>query len=103
MVATLAGGALLLALFVLWERRAREPMLPPRLFVSRTFAAANAPAFLMTAAIMSAAFVVTQYFQLALGHSPLDTGLRLLSWTATPMIVAPLAAALSDRIGRARW
>jgi EmrB/QacA subfamily drug resistance transporter len=98
-IVTLIGGGLLLVLFVLWERRAPEPMLPPRLFVSRTFAAANATAFMMTAAIMSAAFLVTQYFQLVLGHSPLDTGLRLLPWTATPMIVAPLAGALSDRIG----
>ncbi len=98
-VATLSGGALLLALFVLWERRTSEPMLPPRLFASRTFVAANATAFLMTAAIMSAAFLVTQYFQLVLGHSPLDTGVRLLPWTATPMVVAPLAGAISDRIG----
>jgi EmrB/QacA subfamily drug resistance transporter len=98
-IVTLIGGGLLLVLFVLWERRAPEPMLAPRLFVSRTFAAANATAFMMTAAIMSAAFLVTQYFQLVLGHSPLDTGLRLLPWTATPMIVAPLAGALSDRIG----
>jgi EmrB/QacA subfamily drug resistance transporter len=98
-VITLIGGALLLTAFVLWERRATEPMLAPRLFANRTFAAASATAFLMTAAIMSAAFLITQYFQLVLGHTPLDTGLRLLPWTATPMVVAPLAGALSDRIG----
>jgi EmrB/QacA subfamily drug resistance transporter len=98
-LATLAGGAALLAGFVAWERRAAAPMLPPRLFANRTFAAANATAFLMTGAIMAAAFLVAQYFQLTLGDSPLATGLRLLPWTATPIFVAPVAGSLSDRIG----
>jgi MFS family permease len=98
-LATLAAGALLLAGFVGWERRAPEPMLPPRLFASRTFAAANATAFLMSAAIMAAAFLVAQYFQFGLGYGPLGTGLRLLPWTATPILIAPIAGTLSDRIG----
>jgi len=98
-VATLLLGGALLGLFVAWERRADSPMLPPRLFADRSFAAANATAFLMTAAIMAAAFLIAQYFQLALGHGPLATGLRLLPWTATPIVVAPAAGSLSDRIG----
>ena len=92
-------GAVLLAGFVLREQRAAEPMLPLRLFSSRTFSAANATGFLMSGAIFSAAFLTAQYFQLGLGYSPLATGLRLLPWTATPMVVAPLAGALADRIG----
>src|SRR3954469_8223853 len=40
--ATISGGAVLLALFVLWELRAAAPMLPMRFFRNRTFAAANA-------------------------------------------------------------
>jgi len=98
-VATLAAGTVLLAAFVAWERRAPEPMLPPRLFADRTFAAANATGFLMTATVMSAAFLIAQEFQLIFGDSPLQTGLRLLPWTATPIVVAPLAGVLSDRIG----
>jgi EmrB/QacA subfamily drug resistance transporter len=98
-LAALAGGAGLLTQFVRWERRAETPILPPVLFRSRGFSAANATAFLMTAAIMGAAFLVTQYFQIALGESPLQTGLRLLPWTATPLLVSPVAGALSDRIG----
>jgi MFS family permease len=74
-------------------------MLPPRLFADRAFAAANATAFLMVAAIMAAAFLIAQYFQLVLGDAPLDAGLRLLPWTATPIVVAPIAGALSDRFG----
>jgi MFS family permease len=50
-------------------------------------------------AIMSAAFLTAQYFQLGLGYSPLAAGLRMLPWTATPMLVAPAAGALADRIG----
>jgi EmrB/QacA subfamily drug resistance transporter len=98
-VALLAGGAALLAGFVLRERTAPEPMVPLRLFRSRTFTAANAAAFLQSGALVSAAFLTTEYFQLGLGYGPLATGLRLLPWTATPMIVAPLAGALADRIG----
>jgi EmrB/QacA subfamily drug resistance transporter len=96
---SLIGGTSLLGAFVAWERRAEAPMLPPRLFSDRTFAAANATAFLMLAAIMGAAFLVAQYFQLALGDSPLATGLRLLPWTATPILITPAAGALSDRLG----
>jgi EmrB/QacA subfamily drug resistance transporter len=93
------GGLAVLTGFVAWERRAASPMLPLRLFRVRTFAAANVTGFMSFAAIMSAAFLTAQYFQLGLGYSPLTAGLRMLPWTATPMIVAPLAGALADRIG----
>jgi MFS family permease len=75
-------------------------MLPLRLFGSRAFAAANLTGFLMAGSLFAAAFLTTQYFQFALGYSPLETGLRLLPWTATPLVVAPLAGMLSDRVGR---
>ncbi len=94
-----AAGIALLAGFVVRERRAAEPMLPLRLFRVRAFAAANLTGFFTSGAIFSAAFLTAQYFQLGLGYSPLATGLRLLPWTATPMVVAPLAGALADRIG----
>jgi len=92
-------GVVLIAGFLAWERRATHPMLPLRLFASRGFAAANVTAFLMAGAISAAAFLISQYFQFALGYSPLVTGLRLLPWTATPLLIAPLAGLLSDRIG----
>jgi MFS family permease len=99
-VCTLVVGAVLLAGFCLWENRAPEPMLPMRLLRVRAFTAGNATAFLMTGSIFSAAFLVAPYFQFALGNSPLNTGVRLLPWFATPMVVAPIAGAISDRIGR---
>jgi EmrB/QacA subfamily drug resistance transporter len=98
-IAAFVAGAALLAGFVLRERTAAEPMLPLRLFRVRAFSAANLTAFCTSGAIFSAAFLTAQYFQLGLGYSPLATGLRLLPWTATPMVVAPLAGALADRIG----
>jgi EmrB/QacA subfamily drug resistance transporter len=99
-ITALAGGAMLLAGFFAWEARAAEPMLPLRLLRIRAFAAGNATGFLMTGSTFSAAFLISQYFQFALGYSPLATGLRLLPWFGTPMLIAPLAGALSDRIGR---
>jgi MFS family permease len=42
---------------------------------------------------------MAQYFQTALGYSPLQAGIRLLPWTATPMVIAPIAGSLADRFG----
>jgi EmrB/QacA subfamily drug resistance transporter len=98
-VASLVAGVCLLAAFLAWETRADEPMIPLSMFRSRTFSAAVAASFFLTAAVTSAAFLMTQFFQLALGYSPLGTGIRLLPWTATTLIVVPVAGALSDKIG----
>ena len=99
-IATLTFGVACVGAFVFWENRAPEPMVPLRLFRTRAFAAGNATSFLMSGAIFAAGFLVIQYAQLARGYSPLGTGVRLLPWLATPMIVSPLAGALSDRVGR---
>jgi EmrB/QacA subfamily drug resistance transporter len=98
-LAALGLGAILLAAFVRWELRARAPMLPMRFFRSRTFAAANSASLLMTFGMFGAIFLLTQFFQTAQGHSPLQAALRVLPWTLMPMVVAPIAGALSDRIG----
>jgi MFS family permease len=98
-VGALIAAAVLIAGFVAWERRADEPMLPLRLLRNPAFAAANATGFLMFASITSAAFLMAQYFQLGLGYSPMATGLRFLPWTLTPLLIAPAAGALADKIG----
>jgi EmrB/QacA subfamily drug resistance transporter len=98
-LAALAAGALLVAGFVAWELRAREPMLPMELFRSRAFSAGNAAIFLTLASLFGAVFFYAQLLQTALGYGPLGAGLRLLPWTATFMTVAPMAGALADRIG----
>jgi EmrB/QacA subfamily drug resistance transporter len=98
-VGALAAGAAFLVAFVAWEARAKEPMLPIRFFRSRAFSAANAASLFMYFGMFGAIFLLTQFFQTAQGYSPLEAGLRVLPWTAMPMLVAPIAGALSDRIG----
>jgi EmrB/QacA subfamily drug resistance transporter len=98
-VATLAAGAALVAAFVAWELRARDPMLPMRFFRSRAFSAGNAAIFFTVGALFSGVFFLAQFMQTGLGHGPLDAGLRLLPWTATLFFVAPIAGALVDRHG----
>jgi EmrB/QacA subfamily drug resistance transporter len=98
-LAALAAGSALIVAFVAWELRAAEPMLPMRFFRNRAFSAANAASLLMYFGMFGSIFLLTQFFQTAQGYSPLDAGLRVLPWTAMPMIVAPISGALSDRIG----
>ena len=98
-LAALAGGIALLVAFVTWDLRTVEPMLPMRFFRNRAFAAGNAAALLMNFGMFGAIFLLTQFFQTAQGYSPLEAGLRVLPWTLMPMVVAPVAGALSDRIG----
>jgi EmrB/QacA subfamily drug resistance transporter len=62
-VLTLAAGAVLTAAFVAWEARASRPMVPLGLFADRTFSAANAAVFLLTAGLFSTVFFLAQYLQ----------------------------------------
>jgi EmrB/QacA subfamily drug resistance transporter len=98
-VASLGLGAVLTAAFVVWELRTSAPMLPMRFFRNRAFAAANGASLLMYFGMFGSIFLLVQFLQTVQGHSPLGAGLRVLPWTAMPMIVAPIAGALSDRIG----
>ncbi len=98
-VGALIAGVLLTIAFVAWERRAREPMLSLELFRSRAFSAGNAAIFLTFASLFGAVFFFAQLLQTGLGEGPLETGLRLLPWTATFITVAPIAGALADKIG----
>jgi EmrB/QacA subfamily drug resistance transporter len=95
----LSVGVVLLVAFVAWEARVPEPMVPLSLFRSRVFSAASATQFLMAASIFATAYVTSQYFQISRGNSPLGTGLRFLPWTLTPLLVAPVAGKLVDKVG----
>jgi EmrB/QacA subfamily drug resistance transporter len=98
-IAGLAVGAALLIAFVAWERRASAPMLPPHLFRSRGFSAANLTSMLMYFGMFGSIFLLSQYFQIVQGLNPFEAGLRVLPWTAMPAFVAPVAGMLSARIG----
>jgi EmrB/QacA subfamily drug resistance transporter len=98
-IGSLIAGALLLAAFIGWERRAPQPMLPLRLFRNRAFTAGNLASFFTIASLFGAVFFFAQFMQTGLGHDPLEAGLMLLPWTGTLFFVAPLAGALVDKIG----
>jgi EmrB/QacA subfamily drug resistance transporter len=101
-VVPIVAGALLVAAFVVWELRASSPMLPMQFFRDRTFTLTNVASLFMFFGMFGSIFFLAQYFQTVQGYSPLQSGLRILPWTAMPMIVAPIAGALSDRIGGQR-
>src|SRR3954447_26399796 len=101
-VGALVAGAVLNALFVAWELRTEHPMLPMRFFRNRIFALANVASLLMSFGMFGSIFLLAQFFQTVQGYSPLGSGLRILPWTAMPMVVAPIAGALSDRISASR-
>src|SRR6516225_7565388 len=61
-VGALVGGAVVTALFVLWERRTAQPMLPMRFFENRTFALANLSSLLMFFGMFGSIFLLSQYF-----------------------------------------
>jgi EmrB/QacA subfamily drug resistance transporter len=95
----LLAGAALLGGFLAWERRAPSPMLPLSLFRSRGFSTANAVIFALYAGLFGALFLMAQFLQTAQGHSPLEAGIRMLPWTATPVVVVPIVGWLADRYG----
>lgn len=104
---TLGGlglGLLLVAGFVLWELRQRHPLLDPRLFRSRRFAAGSLSITLQFFALFGFMFVLMQYMQLLRGDSALTAALSLL---AMPLGMAPasrLSPRLSARFGaRGPW
>jgi EmrB/QacA subfamily drug resistance transporter len=101
-VVPIAAGVLLLVAFVAWELRAPSPMLPMHFFRSRTFALTNVASLLMFFGMFGSIFLLAQFFQTVQHYSPLASGLRILPWTAMPIFVAPIAGALSDRIGGQR-
>jgi EmrB/QacA subfamily drug resistance transporter len=98
-VASIGIGVILLGAFVAWERRSSAPMLPLRFFRNRAFSMANLASLLMYFGMFGSIFLLSQFLQLVQGYSPFQAGLRVLPWTLAPMFVAPIAGAMSDRVG----
>lgn len=96
---SLVGGAVLMVLFLLWERRTPAPLLPLRLFRDRSFTIANVVGFGFTFGMFGAVFILIQFLQIVGGNSPLEAALMTTPWTMAPMIVAPLAGIFAPRIG----
>jgi EmrB/QacA subfamily drug resistance transporter len=100
-IGCLAAGTVCTVLFVGWERRCPEPMVPMGLFGNTTFAAGNAAMFLLNGAVMGAIFFMAQFQQVVLKRDALDAGLRLLPWGIALFVTAPRASAIAQRLGEA--
>jgi EmrB/QacA subfamily drug resistance transporter len=98
-LAGLIGGTVLLALFVLWQRRTRAPLLPLRLFRDRSFTIANVVGLGFSFGMFGSVFILIQFLQIVQGYSPLEAGVLTMPWTLAPMFVAPLAGAIAPRVG----
>jgi EmrB/QacA subfamily drug resistance transporter len=98
----LAVAVVALAAFLAREATTDAPMIPLSMFRTSAFSAAAISTFLMSGATFSAAFFTSEFFQLARGDSPFSAGLRFLPWTAAPLLAAPVAGMLFDRIGARR-
>jgi EmrB/QacA subfamily drug resistance transporter len=98
-VGALVLGALFALAFVGFERRSAAPMIPMRLFASRPFSAGVASSFLFYAAMYGVLFLLPQFLQAAFGASPLGAGLRILPWTSTLFLTAPIAGAMVQKFG----
>jgi len=95
----LVAGVALIAAFIRHEGRTAYPLVPLRLFRSRSFSVANVASFAFTLGMFGSVFLLAQYLQIVDGYSPLQAGIRTLPWTAAPMIVAPIAGLLAPRVG----
>ncbi|MBK5287262.1 MAG: MFS transporter [Acidimicrobiia bacterium] len=98
-LAVFAGGLIALGAFVWWERRSDHPMLDVGFFKNPRFSAANAAITLTFFAMFGSIFLLTQYLQFTLGYSPLESGIRMLPYAGTMMVVAPLSSRVVERFG----
>lgn len=95
----LLAGVVLIAAFIRHEGRTAYPLVPLRLFRSRSFSVANVASLAFTLGMFGAVFLLAQYLQIVDGYTPLQAGIRTLPWTAAPMIIAPIAGLLAPRVG----
>jgi EmrB/QacA subfamily drug resistance transporter len=91
--------AVLLAVFVRWERRVAHPMLDVDLFRNLRFTAASGSVTIAFFALFGFIFMVTQYFQFLKGYSPFSTGLRLLPVALSVGAASILGTKLGLRLG----
>src|SRR5437588_6268315 len=95
----LVVGFVLLAVFVLWERRQDEPLVPLRLFQHRNYTLMNWTALAVAFAMQGIFLPLTIYLQSVLGMSALNAGLAVAPMSLVSMFVAPFSGRLVDRFG----
>jgi len=94
--------AVALLAFILLERHQRAPMLDLSLFKNGTFAGANTVALMVSLAMFGVFFFISLFMQNILHYSAIKAGATFLPMTILIILVAPLAGAMSDRLG-SRW
>lgn len=95
---SLAGGAVVLCGFVLWERHTPHPLLTSELLRESRFSGSALAITAIAFGMFGSLFVLTQYLQFVLAHEPLAAGIRLLP-IATMIVGAPLSPRLVERLG----
>jgi EmrB/QacA subfamily drug resistance transporter len=98
-IGLLAAAGALLVVFALIEARQHAPLVPFRIFRTKTLTGANVAGFLLGAVVYGNFFILTLYVQQVLGYSALKTGLTFLATAGTVIPVAGVSQALSTRIG----
>ncbi|MFD8304055.1 MFS transporter [Streptomyces sp. NPDC059690] len=98
-LATIGAGVLILAAFVVFEKRSDHPSLDVGYFKNKVFSAAMAAIALVFFALMGVTFFSVFYTQSVRGYSPLQSGLLMLPLAAAQMIFAPRARLVVDRFG----
>src|SRR5215217_435088 len=101
-VGALVSAVVLLAVFLVLERRQRAPMLDLSLFRNGTYAGANLVILLVALAMFGVFFFVSLYMQNILRYSAVQAGAAFLPMTIVIILTAPLAGKASDRFG-SRW
>jgi EmrB/QacA subfamily drug resistance transporter len=96
---TLLGGIVSFASFLVYERRAPEPMLKLELFTHRNFAVGNLETLCMYAGLSILFFFLTIYLQEVAGYSALKSGLTTLPVTLVMFMLSRWFGALADRYG----
>jgi EmrB/QacA subfamily drug resistance transporter len=95
----LLAGLGLLALFVVAERRERDPMLPFGLFASRNFSIGNLTTLALYAGLNVATFFLVLFIQQVAGYTALQAGMALLPITVVVFLLSKRFGALADRVG----
>ncbi|NYG56484.1 MFS transporter [Nocardioides perillae] len=95
---SLLGGAAVLAVFLLAERRVAHPLLPTRVFAHRTRAASYLAMFLAPAAMFSMFYYLGRYIQVVMGYSPIEAGVAFLPFCVGIVVAAGLSSNLVNRV-----
>ncbi|MBG6095021.1 MFS transporter [Nocardioides luteus] len=98
--AMVGGSVLLLLIFVLVESRAKEPIIPLRLFANRTITLSSLASLFVGVAMFAGTIFFSQYFQLARGESPTMAGVMTIPMIAGLFLSSTISGQVITRTGR---